>query len=431
MSKRRTTEQFKNEVHELVGDEYIVLGTYKSVHTKILIKHELCNTTYEVEPNSFLHGRRCPKCFGTPKKNTEQFKNEMYELVNNEYEVIGNYVNSVTKILVKHNLCGNKYYVRPDDFLHGERCPLCSNKRSHDMLRKTDDEFKLEVYQLVKNEYSVLGKYVNTNSKILIEHNKCGYKWKITPKNFLNGNRCPACSGNIKKTTNQFKKEAFELVGNEYSVIGEYKNAFGKITFRHNKCGHIFKMAPAYFLKGQRCPKCFGTPKKTIDEYKKEVFELYKGEYTILDNKYNGNKFKLKTKHVKCGNVFYISPNSLLRGTGCPKCAASKGEKKIRKYLIKNHVDFTEQFRIKECKDKLPLPFDFAIFSQGKLIFLCEYQGEQHYIPMRFSNANKKFKKTILHDKIKENYCKKNNIKLVKIPYTRFNKIEDILSILI
>ena len=43
--------------------------------------------------------------------------------------------------------------------------------------------------------------------------------------NVLHRSRCPNCFGNEKKTTEQFKQEVYDLVGDEYSVIEEYSGA--------------------------------------------------------------------------------------------------------------------------------------------------------------------------------------------------------------
>lgn len=53
--------------------------------------------------------------------------------------------------------------------------------------RKTHEEFVKEVYDLVGDEYSVLGHYTRSSEKLEIQHNICGHKWFITPNNFLKG----------------------------------------------------------------------------------------------------------------------------------------------------------------------------------------------------------------------------------------------------
>ena len=64
--RKKTHAEFVTEVESLVGDEYEVLGEYVYSLTNILIKHNECGTDYEVIPNNFLRGRRCYTCYGNP-----------------------------------------------------------------------------------------------------------------------------------------------------------------------------------------------------------------------------------------------------------------------------------------------------------------------------------------------------------------------------
>ena len=64
-NQTKSQEQFTNEVYELTSEEYSVIGEYKNSKVKIKIKHncELCNNyEFDILPDSFLRGTRCPKC---------------------------------------------------------------------------------------------------------------------------------------------------------------------------------------------------------------------------------------------------------------------------------------------------------------------------------------------------------------------------------
>jgi len=82
---KKTHEQFCNEVYLLTKNEYLVLGNYEKNSIKITMKHIECGYEYEVLPSNFPKGRRCPKCFGTPKKTTEKFIREVLEKCGDEY----------------------------------------------------------------------------------------------------------------------------------------------------------------------------------------------------------------------------------------------------------------------------------------------------------------------------------------------------------
>ena len=258
---KKDTEIFKEEVYKLTGDEYTVLGEYIGANDKILMKHNKCGFEYEVAASSFLRGCRCPKCAGNRKKDTNIFKEEVYNKVGDEYTVLGEYIGANKKILIKHNKCGYEYEVKANSFLQNYcRCPKCSNRINFQNKRnrkKDTNIFKEEVFNLVGDEYTVLGEYIGTDTKILMKHNKCGYEYKMTPHNFLQGQRCPKCSrSRKKKDTKLFKKEVYEQVGNEYTVLGEYIGSYTKILMKHNECGHEYKVAPYNFLQGVRCPYC-------------------------------------------------------------------------------------------------------------------------------------------------------------------------------
>lgn len=258
MPKRKTDEQFKKEVFDLVGEEYTFLDTYINAMTKLRVKHNKCSNIYKVTPSAFLRGNRCPSCFGTPKKTDAQFKKEVHDLVGDEYTFLDSYVNTTTKLRVRHNKCGNTFKVMPSNFIRGSRCPYCSGK-----MKKTDFKFKQEVKNLVGNEYTFLDTYVNNKTKLRVKHNSCGHTYKVKPNVFLRGYRCPYCSINAQKTDNQFKQEVYDLVGDEYKFLDTYRDAHIKMRIKHNKCGNIYEVAPHHFLEGHRCPYC-NSPKGEI-----------------------------------------------------------------------------------------------------------------------------------------------------------------------
>lgn len=78
----------------------------------------------------------------------------------------------------------------------------------------------------------------------------------------------------------------------------------------------------------------------------------------------------------------------------------------------------------------MPLPFDFYLPSYNIVI---ELDGEQHFKPVRFGGISHKeaieqFKIRKLHDKIKNQFCKNNNIRLVRIPYYNIKEIPNIID---
>ena len=356
------------------------------------------------------------------KKTDAEFKKEIYDLVGDEYTFLDSYATARTRIRVRHNECGKVYEVTPSNFLRGNRCPYCSGKT-----KKTDAQFKQEVKSLVGDEYTFLDDYINNSTKIKVKHNNCGTVYKVLPSNFLRGRRCPYCNGNAKKTNIEFKKEVYDLVGSEYTFLDDYVNANTKIRVKHNRCGHIYKVTPHSFLNGTCCPKCFGTPKKTNEQFKKEVFDLVGDEYTFLET-YVNNHTKLMVKHTKCGHVYKVTPTDFFnKHSRCPYCNSPKGETIISKILNNLNISYEPQKIFSDLKDAQPLSYDFYIPDQSILI---EYQGIQHYEPVDFFGSDSAFKKQQKHDKLKSDYAKDHGYMLIAVPYTEdtFSKIKKYLS---
>ena len=187
--KKLTTEEIKKKIKELTNGQYLLLGNYFNSKTKMLVKHSLCGNEYEVKWESFNRGSRCPKCSGTDKLNNKEVDKRMFELTNGEYVRVGNYVNSKTRMLVKHNVCKNEYEVKWNSFQQGSRCPKCSG---NDKLN--NEEVDKRMYELTNGEYVRIGEYFNAKTRILVKHSLCGNTYEVTWDNFKQGYRCPKCN---------------------------------------------------------------------------------------------------------------------------------------------------------------------------------------------------------------------------------------------
>lgn len=117
-----------------------------------------------------------------------------------------------------------------------------------------------------------------------------------------------------------------------------------------------------------------------------------------------------------------------IQGKGCPRCRkyTSKGVEAIQKYLTKNKIKFEREKHYPDCKDKEMLHFDFFLEDYGLLI---EYNGKQHYEPVEHYGGESYFIGQIRRDRIKIEYCEKNNKKLLIISYKEEKLIDKILSL--
>jgi Zn ribbon nucleic-acid-binding protein len=316
-------------------------------------------------------------------------------------------------------------------------CSLCRNRSGRKQTNWCTNTYISHVESVTSLEYRVVGEYIGAKQKVVHRHESCGHEWGIRPNDFLRGRRCPKCAGNLKKSQVSFLKEVCMAVGEEYIVQGTYAGAHLKIEFNHLTCGDSFKMSPnSFLLQGHRCPKCsyldMGKRKtKLTRDFKEEVIKLVGGDYSVI-SAYVSSKSKLEMRHNKCGLSYLVTPSNFIKGTRCPFCAESRGERRVREYLTANSYDFTPQHTFDDCRDVDPLRFDFAVHFRDYDV-LIEYDGIQHSEPVDFAGkgelwALEQFRNTQRRDRIKTDYCRANGIDLIRIRYDQFDDIGAILD---
>jgi hypothetical protein len=156
MPKRKTMEEVKNEFFNLTGNEYTILTKeYINKKQKLEILHSKCQKTFEMNIDGFIYnGNRCKYCspYRSWVYSTDEFKkaiSDSYE--GNEYEVLDEYKNTHTHILIKHKTCRRTFEMRPNNFLiKGNRCPNCPRSLGEKKIREYLIKNNLEYISDVK-----------------------------------------------------------------------------------------------------------------------------------------------------------------------------------------------------------------------------------------------------------------------------------------
>lgn len=342
------------------------------------------------------------------------------------------YVDSKTKSTITCLLHGD-FEQRPNDHISGQGCKECSIDKKRNIFSKTKEQFIKEVNAIHHNKYSYsLVKYINIMTSVIIICPTHG-EFKQIPNNHLNGNGCKKC-GIIKRSKSR-KTSLHEFINNS-NKLHDYKFDYTKFIYINSHTKGIiicpihgeFTQRPLNHLNSQYgCEKC-GIDNsvikrlKTKEQFIKDANIIHANKYTYHTFDYNGNRRKSYIKCIKHG-YFKQSPHDhIISKNGCPKCNNSKGEIIIEIFLTKNNIKYTPQKKFNDCKYKRELPFDFYLPEYN---FCIEYDGEQHYNKSHYFNKDD-FNDRVKKDNIKNNYCKVNNIKLIRIRYDE--NIEDILK---
>ena len=285
-------------------------------------------------------------------------------------------------------------------------------------------EFIEKAIEIHGNKYSYeKSNYINAKTKITITCHKHG-DFEQTPDNHIYTKKgCKICAGLKKYTTSEIIEKFKKVHGEKYDYsLVDYRGMFKKIKIICKIHG-IFEQTPKNHVEGKECGKCHGrnqTTEEIISKFKSIHGETYNYSKVLYEN--------MKTKIIiicpKHGEFFQI-PDTHLKGCGCPRCKTSKGESLVYKFLKNNNISFIPQKMFNECRNPTTnrmLPFDFFLTDLNVCI---EYDGRQHF---REGLFNKNLKEMQYRDNFKSNFCKINNIKLIRIHYKNIDKIDEILK---
>lgn len=274
---------------------------------------------------------------------------------NDTLELMDDYKNKRTKVMIKHGECGRIIDTRTaGNWLHTaiSPCPFCNDPRN-----KPLEEFLKEIDEHSKNTLKYIKGFEHKNgSNIKLQCLKCSNIFEKTQQNIKrnikrNGSICPYCSKLRNLSTEEFNNKLLQETDNNYSIFGEYNNVSTRINVIHSKCGKITKS---------------------------------------------------------------ITPKRALRGLCCNHCyprSSSYKERFIIDILDKNSIEYTREKIFNDLKSSggYSLRFDFCLFKENDII-LIEYDGEHHSNEEGYLSNN-----TVKNDKIKNDYCYNNNIKLYRI----------------
>ena len=428
-TQSKTYECFIQELKE-INPNIQILDKYINSKTKVYCKCLIDGYEWYATPDNLLRSKCCPKCSKSIRKTTETFVDEVKN-INPNIEIIGEHINSKTKIKCRCIVDNYEWEATPSNLLKGRGCPECKRLKIGKSNIKTTQQF-IDELQKVNPNITIIDEYVNSSSKISYRCNICGYIHKATPSHLLRGNGCPKCE--IKKISllkskshKEFMSEIKEC-NHKVEIIGKYINQNTKIKCKCLECGKEWLAYPSNLLKGQGCSDCYGTHLKTTKDFISEMKHI--NPYIEIVGEHVNNATKIKCKCLKCCKEFESTPAHLISDYGCPYCHISKGERAILKYLDNKNFNYIFQHRFDKCKNERPLPFDFYLPDYNMCI---EYDGEQHYRPIEFKGVSKEqsvinyeFQKQ--KDEIKNKYCQDNKIKLIRIPYWEFDNIENILN---
>lgn len=186
--------QFLEKLYNKFGDAYKLIGEYKGQGELTEFKHNGCGETFLIEPKRLLEKvlESCPNCNekNELEKRIKVFKNKLYEKHKASYEMVGKYNGFDKKILFRHRECKELFWETPYNMLNKDiPCPKCKPNSKN----VTFDEAKERIRRYNGDMYSIVGKYVNTETKTWIRCYKCDKEFLMEPVKLFKRRVCPNC----------------------------------------------------------------------------------------------------------------------------------------------------------------------------------------------------------------------------------------------
>lgn len=356
---------------------------------------------------------------------TKLYYEDVYRYIeSNNYKLLSKeYINSSSKLEVECPI-GHTYKVSFSKFKIGRRCPHCSNR-----VKITEEEV---ISKLKSEGYALVSTFINSNENITVQCPNY-HLWEVNYQKFKKGNRCSKCSNRYIKNKKNPTKWNTELVKRKleeynYELLSDYINSKTKIKIKCPK-GHVSMKYFGHFIKGHLCRKCSVNPKNeemrnnSAYEFKK----LLNAEGYIQIDDYENSKTPIL---VRCKNNHYskVTYDNYKKSNLCKGCLMSSYEKIVYDILIELNLKVIHEYVHQKLTSKR---FDFAImFDDLKTLkFLIEVDGQMHFVDSFGREGSHSITK--IRDNEKNEFCKINNIELIRIPYFRIkdkNWIIDVLN---
>ncbi|MBQ6504671.1 MAG: TniQ family protein [Flexilinea sp.] len=237
-------------------DGYELLSKYSGICVEMRKSDE--DEPFVVSPNGFISGWRSPS--EDPVSEQEKFIQLFRNSENGEFDPVDNLNCAADSIRFIHKKCGQMITAKPKNIIEsGLRCP-CQEKSVLNM------NFTRERVEISGN-YELLS--IDEKRILTIRSLKCGHIFDVGYDAWCKLPECRICSRERMKSAqfrylsagddmlydpqNSFEREVYAVSGEDYEVVGKYRNANTPIGILHKKCGRIKEYVPVHFLHGSRC----------------------------------------------------------------------------------------------------------------------------------------------------------------------------------
>lgn len=188
--KREHSIKRYNERFAKIESDFMLMSEFSDWCEKIHVKCKTCGYEDDRLPRTILNGGVCPICDG--KRRTRSLE-EFVTLIPENVEIMSGYENIESRVSCRCKKCGNEWDCYAYNLRTGHGCKVCGYRIVSEKISYTKEQFDKKLADITQDVICI-GDYTRTHNKALFKCCKCGYQFRATPHNVLQGSRCPKCS---------------------------------------------------------------------------------------------------------------------------------------------------------------------------------------------------------------------------------------------
>lgn len=290
-----TKEEMKSWLNDEFGEnEYRILGPFIEAHRPFLLIHTPCGTRFTRNLSELKKGSTCPCCMnGKAYLQSEDYKEALLESCGEETTILETIQGRDIPIRFRHQ-CGFEFYLTPSEYMARKKpCPQCRKKE----LEVQHDELRKIIFDRYDDRFEILNFLTDRYQPVEVFDTMLNERYRIPYKSLL----AEDAEDRIKKI----------LASKERKKKDESKNCDLKVPLNRDE----------------------KTKNYVCSLYRKSI------DFDVL-SPYLGDRVKMKFRHKRCGCIFKADPKSFLESPQCPDCTESSQGADFKQYLIESETDY-------------------------------------------------------------------------------------------
>lgn len=426
---KQTIETILNNYSDILEYTVNIETLSRRTYAAIKVKHLVCGYEWDTQIRNLINeGRGCIACsngwwtYEYVMNTLNQRKDLLVEGIEKTHLVASRTEVSVT--------CLECNYIWTTTLLglifKKGGCPSCTGVMRWDLNRLKDAMKKIERNDIIFLD--VEDPVYNIKSKVYIKCADCGFEWYQRVETLVRGGGyCPPCNGTLRYSYDRLMYELRHRNDLDTTLIDPDQD----IKFRSRVplicivCRYQWSAMVGILVRNSSgCPNCTGNVKWNLQRLLQRVNERPDINFDAVQDFHI--EFSTSKIPVSCRQCFHKWSTRIAclfnSKSGCPGCRFNRAVRILLNYLNERSIVFETEKTFPGLVMKGPLRIDIYINHVKSNCYPIAIEYDGNYPGSHFSYSDEEefiqHQKTLLSDKMKDLWLIRNDIHLIRIPYT-------------